>query len=51
MPETKTYRVENITIRCDESCPLFYCNDPCRMERHIKKYAEVMNEEGSFTIL
>jgi len=51
MPRPKTYRVENITIRCDKSCPLFYCNEPCRIREHIKKYAEVMDEEGSFTIL
>jgi hypothetical protein len=51
MPKPKSFRVENITIVCDETCPIFYCNAPCKMKRHIKKYADVMDEEGSFTIL
>jgi hypothetical protein len=51
MPNSKTYRVENITIVCDETCPIYYCNAPCRVRKHVKKYSKFMNEEGSFTIL
>ncbi|GBE56302.1 hypothetical protein BMS3Bbin16_00504 [archaeon BMS3Bbin16] len=51
MTGPKTYNFENIVVRCDKSCPLFYCNDPCRILEHVKKYAACMDEEGSFTIL
>jgi hypothetical protein len=51
MPKAKTYRVENITITCDDRCPIYFCNNPCRVRDHVKKYSVLMNEEGSYTIL
>jgi len=51
MSRRKSYQVENITILCDERCPLYYCSDPCRVERHVRRHSIYMDEESSFTML
>jgi hypothetical protein len=38
----KTYRVENITIVCDETCPIYYCDEPCRVRNHVEKYSKII---------
>jgi hypothetical protein len=38
----KVYRVENITIVCDETCPIYYCNEPCRVRNHVEKYSKII---------
>jgi len=42
MVRRKTFAAANITILCDERCPLYYCSDPCRVERHVKVYSDML---------
>lgn len=51
MARPRKFTFDNITIFCDERCPIYYCNDPCRLLRHVEKYSRNMYEEGSYTIL
>jgi len=51
MRRRKSYRFENITILCNETCPIYYCGDPCRVRDHVEKYSKIMDEESSYTIL
>jgi hypothetical protein len=25
-----------------ESCPIYYCNEPCRVRNHVEKYSKII---------
>lgn len=38
----KTFIAANLKIKCDERCPLYYCDDPCRVRDHAERYARII---------
>jgi len=40
----KVYYAANLRITCDEQCPFFYCNEPCRVQKHAESYAKIIKQ-------
>ena len=42
MAKDRKFTAANITITCDNRCPIYYCDDPCRVKRHAETYAKLI---------
>ncbi len=47
----KIFEAANLRVVCDERCPIYYCEDPCRVMVHVEKYSKIISRGYGCSVL